>query len=359
MDPDLSEYLGDCADHLLETVLRGGVHDGREIRFLLRFGASLKRSKRIRAVHECEGMHIPMFLICSITSSCNLSCKGCYARANGICGDVHRTEMLPEDWDSIFEQASSLGIPFIILAGGEPLLRQDIVGIAASHRDMVFPLFTNGSLLESNMDLIDRNRNIIPILSLEGGKGSTDGRRGTGAYDRTMSTMGELGRRGLFFGASVTVTTENSEEVLDDGFVDSLESSGCGILFLIEFVPSDRNLISLAPDSTLRARNLERVEELRRDHRIVIMSFPGDEAKLGGCLGAGRGFFHINPFGDAEACPASPYSDVNVRDGGLESAIMSDLFGRIRSCELLSEDHDGGCALLEHEAEVIEMIREN
>lgn len=113
------------------------------------------------------------------------------------------------------------------------------------------------------------------------------------------------------------------------------------MVFFIEFVPADRDLVHLAPDEGMREDCLRRVEGLRLRHEAVIMSFPGDEAKLEGCLGAGRGFFHINPFGDAEACPASPYSDVNVRDGGLEAVLRSDLFRELRMNKLLLGEHSG------------------
>ena len=128
------------------------------------------------------------------------------------------------------------------------------------------------------------------------------------------------------------------------------------VVFFIEFVPVDRGLVDLAPDEDMRSECLRMVEHLRSSHDAVIMSFPGDEAKLGGCLGAGRGFFHINPFGDAEACPASPYSDVNIRDGGLEAVLRSDLFRELRVNDLLSGEHSGGCVLLERANEVRRVV---
>ncbi|MGN0098039.1 MAG: radical SAM/SPASM domain-containing protein [Candidatus Methanomethylophilaceae archaeon] len=353
---ELTEYFGERAQALLKSVIGNSLRDPKGSSFLLRFGLSLKRSQGRRESYEKEGLHVPMFLICSITSSCNLRCKGCYARANGICGDVGREELSDGEWDDVFQQAYSLGIPFIILAGGEPMMRMGVMEKAAGHRDIAFPVFTNGTMVSEDLDLFMDNRNLIPVLSLEGGRDSTDDRRGAGAFDSVMDVMSSLGEHGILYGASVTVTTENASEVLSDGFMDMLESRGCRVVFLIEFVPSDRNLVHLAPDDDMREDCLRRVEELRLRHEAVIMSFPGDEAKLGGCLGAGRGFFHINPFGDAEACPASPYSDVNVRDGGLDAVLRSDLFRELRMNEFLSGEHSGGCVLLEREDEVRRIV---
>ena len=353
---ELTEYFGERAHSLLKSVMGSSLRDPRESAFLMRFGLSLRRAQRRRESHEMDGLHVPMFLICSITSSCNLHCKGCYARANGICGDVEGMELSDDEWDDVFQQASSLGIPFIILAGGEPMMRMEILRRASEHQDIVFPVFTDGTMVSRNMDLFIDNRNLIPVLSLEGGRDVTDRRRGDGAFDSVMDVMSSLDDHGIMYGASVTVTTENQGEVLSDDFMDMLGSMGCRVVFFIEFVPSDRSLVHLAPDEDMRVDCLRRVDELRGRHETVIFSFPGDEAKLGGCLGAGRGFFHINPFGDAEACPASPYSDVNVRDGGLECALRSDLFRELRMNELLSGEHNGGCVLLERESEVRRIV---
>ena len=45
---------------------------------------------------------------------------------------------------------------------------------------------------------------------------------------------------------------------------------------------------------------------------MIVVSFPGDEKSSGGCLAAGRGFFHINSHGGAEPCPFSPYSELGT-----------------------------------------------
>jgi MoaA/NifB/PqqE/SkfB family radical SAM enzyme len=89
---------------------------------------------------------------------------------------------------------------------------------------------------------------------------------------------------------------------------------------------------------------------------LVLFSFPGDEKALGGCLAAGRGFFHIGPDGAAEPCPFSPYSDSNVTQIGLRAALQSPLFRRIRDARALGWEHTGGCTLFEHKDEVAAML---
>ena len=82
-----------------------------------------------------RGEHIPPFLIASITTRCNLHCKGCYARANHNCTDSAAAEaqlLSPDDWARIFDEAAELGVAFILLAGGScarrSCVRQDVSG---------------------------------------------------------------------------------------------------------------------------------------------------------------------------------------------------------------------------------------
>ena len=102
----------------------------REARFVLRLQQTFARSEKRRAkVKQKEGLDVPPFLISSISTTCNLSCKGCYARANGIAdapGKSQRGTMSPEEWKQVFTEAADLGINFSLLAGGEPMLRTDV-----------------------------------------------------------------------------------------------------------------------------------------------------------------------------------------------------------------------------------------
>jgi MoaA/NifB/PqqE/SkfB family radical SAM enzyme len=80
---------------------------------------------------------------------------------------------------------------------------------------------------------------------------------------------------------------------------------------------------------------------------MVLIAFPGDEKSSGGCVAAGRGFFHINSHGGAEPCPFSPYSDINVKNTSLREAMHSPLFTALRDGSILMDNHTGGCVLFE------------
>ena len=266
---------------------------------------------------------------------------------------IHRFRR-DEEWLRIFEEADELGISFILLAGGEPMIRRDVIEAAGRHPNILFPVFTNGTFMDERyFGLLDRCRNLIPVMSIEGEKETTDVRRGEGVYDRLIGNMDALSQRGLVFGASVTVTTQNIREVSSDAFLKKLSDRGCKAVIFVEFVPVTDESADLAPGDAEREYLSREIERLREEHpEMVYISFPGDEKSSGGCVAAGRGFFHINSHGGAEPCPFSPYSDMNVRDTSLREALRSPLFRALQNGGLLEDDHAGGCVLYEKRAQV-------
>ena len=356
---DIQEYMTKGVERIVAEAVRATIKDPKESAFMLRFAAASRSASRKRRSLEDKGEHIPAFLLASITSSCNLHCAGCYSRCNEATTDEEPVRQLSgEEWADIFDQAEELGISFIFLLGGEPLLRWDVMEEAGKKGRILFPVFTNGTYLnEQYFQLFDRCRNLLPVMSIEGGREATDLRRGSGMYDRLMENMRELKRRHLIFGASVTVTTENLKQVTDKAYIQEMIQQGCKALFFIEYVPIDEESAPLAPGEEEREYLEQRVTALRKElEEIVLVSFPGDEKSSGGCIAAGRGFFHINSHGDAEPCPASPHSDVNVRDTSLLKALHSRLFQTLREKSILEEDHRGGCVLYEKRKTVEELL---
>ncbi len=314
--------------------------------FLLRLAywaaAQLKAQYRRSSLRK-KGIHVPPYLIVSITGKCNLNCTGCYARVNH---SSQKNDMTDSMLDKLFSQADDLGISFILTAGGEPLTRKNILDMSAAHPGIIFPIFTNGLLLDSiSLSKIASSKNIIPVVSLEGNEHETDLRRGTGVYGRIMNVLRELDRRNIFFGVSLTVTSENINVITDDQFIDTLTGTGCRVFLYVEFIPARQGTEGLVPDSTQRTLLEKRLRLLKKRHHAVFISFPGDEDKYGGCMSAGRGFVHISPEGNVEPCPFSPYSVSNIQSTSLRDALHSEFLKTIRDNRHQLDETDGGCAL--------------
>lgn len=356
---DMQAYMTHGVERIVADALRATLKDPKESAFMAKFATESRKASKKRSKAKKAGEHIPPFLIASITSSCNLHCVGCYSRCNNATVDTKPVcQLTSEEWLHIFREADEIGISFILLAGGEPMLRRDIIEAAGKMQNIIFPIFTNGTYMDDDyFELFDKCRNLIPVMSIEGGKEETDERRGSGVYDKLISNMDTFHARGLLFGASVTVTTQNVREVISKEFLDTLTDRGCKLVVYVEFVPVTAESKELAPGDVEREILKESIARLRDEYpEMVFVSFPGDEKSSGGCIAAGRGFFHINSHGGAEPCPFSPYSDVNVRDTSLRAALHSKLFLALQEGDVLSDEHTGGCVLYEKRKQVEELL---
>jgi MoaA/NifB/PqqE/SkfB family radical SAM enzyme len=356
---NLEAYLSNGVENIVNTAMKASFTNPKESIFMARFALASKNARKLRQDAKARGEHIPPFLIASVTSKCNLHCAGCYARSNQSCHD-RKTEnqLTKEEWSNIFLEAKNIGISFILLAGGEPLMRPELIKTAGMIQEIVFPIFTNGTMInEAFIKLFTKHRNLVPILSIEGNESTTDDRRGDGVYQQLLQAMESMKKNKILYGASVTVTKENIKEVTSKAFLDTLYSKGCKVVIYVEYVPISIETKALAPEEAEREYLKEELVKIRQGLQdMLFISFPGDEKTSGGCLAAGRGFFHINAQGNAEPCPFSPYSDTNLKKVSLKEALNSPLFRRLRDNKVLLAEHTGGCVLFEKEDIVKSLI---
>lgn len=335
--------FNDSIKELLRDALALTVKNPAQAAFVLRSIKWQQQAAERRLEWRRKGLQVPAFIIASITNRCNLQCKGCYARAQ------HReleTEMSDEKLKQVLREASDLGISIALLAGGEPLMRQGLLEITRQFPEMIFPVFTNGLLIDTDMvSKLRRQPNVIPVISLEGHHGLTDQRRGQGVFQHLQGTMDKLKGAGIFFGTSLTVTSENYPLAMGDAYVEELLSLGCRLFFYVEYVPvqpgTDRLVLSIGQSKAVP----QIMAGLRNKFPGLFIAFPGDEEAFGGCLAAGRGFVHISPSGRLEPCPFAPYSDARLEQQSLRDALASPLLAAIREQHSMLTETTGGCVL--------------
>ncbi len=289
------------------------------------------------------GVQVPPLMILSITRRCNLRCAGCFVQAQGR---PEGDELSMAEIRTLLADARDLGVSMVALAGGEPLTRPEILDVAAEFPELLFPLVTNGSLLDDAvLDKVQALRNVIPVISLEGLEHETDGRRGGGVYERALDAMDRMRERRMFFGASIMITRPNFGLVTSRRFVSELVDRGARLFFYVDYVPIKVGTEHLIPSQTQRGLESFTMMLLRSEFRALFVASAASEAAFGGCVAAGEGFVHVSAEGDLEPCPFSPFSDTNLRQVPLRVGLQSRLLRNIReSGEHLSEA-GGGCAL--------------
>jgi MoaA/NifB/PqqE/SkfB family radical SAM enzyme len=303
-----------------------------------------RKAAAVRRQHECEGLLVPPVMIVSITSRCNLACAGCYMHGRA---ETLKEEMSPGVLASVIRQAAELGVSIVVIAGGEPLVRQEeIFALARAYPRILLPVFTNGLLIDDAMAAeIAACRNIVPVISFEGFRKETDTRRGSGVYDRLLAACARLKDRTVFFGCSVTATRDNFNPVTSEEFVRQMTGAGARVFTYVEYVPMAPGTENLALTHEQKKILQAVMTDYNRKFPALFIGFPGDEDTYGGCLAAGRGFVHVSPHGDLEPCPAAPFSDANLSTTPLREALQSRLLGRLRERPEFLSETEGGCAL--------------
>jgi MoaA/NifB/PqqE/SkfB family radical SAM enzyme len=311
--------------------------------FFAKAAIQQRRAAARRREWEKRGVHVPPVMIVSVTRRCNLRCAGCFVHAQGR---PVGQEMSGQELRNVVAEARDLGVSMVALAGGEPLTRPEILDITGEHPEIIFLLITNGSLLSD--DILARlqiQRNVIPLLSLEGFEDETDCRRGGGAYRAARQAMERMRQRRMFFGTSVMVTRHNFALVTGRAFAHDLVERGCRLFFYVDYVPIQPGTEHLIPNDAQRRAESLAMSLFRREFPGVFLAASASETAFGGCMAAGRGFIHVSAEGDLEPCPFSPFADTNLREVRLREALRSPFLRKIRESEEHLTESEGGCAL--------------
>ncbi len=303
----------------------------------------LRQAAKMRAYWKEQDVPVPPIIIFSITNECNLECEGCYAQA------LHshsEEELNDEELERIVSEASDLGVSFFVVAGGEPFMRQTLLDITEKYPKMIFLVFTNGLLIDNSiLNRLAEQKNVIPLVSLEGFEKETDSRRGEGTYKRVLELMGQMKQRSMFFGVSLTLTQPTMDMLTDPSYVEHLVKIGNKFLLYLEFTPIEPETEELVLSPEQSKELMRRMESYRKRFPALFISVPGDEVAEGGCLSSGRGFVHINAKGDLEPCPFAPFSDVNLKTSSLKDALQSKLLKDLRNHPEELRVEQGGCVL--------------
>ena len=149
----------------------------------------------------------PLLMVVSPTMRCNLKCEGCYS-ANYDREDAIDTAT----FDRILTEAKELGIHFVVISGGEPFIRDDLMDMFEKHSDILFLTYTNGTYIYDNKlaPRLAELGNCMPCISVEGFSEETDHRRGKGTFNKIVGAMSALREEGVMFGFSATPMRSNN-----------------------------------------------------------------------------------------------------------------------------------------------------
>jgi MoaA/NifB/PqqE/SkfB family radical SAM enzyme len=350
-DPDCSMY------QLIMSILKDIDQDVLKATFENFFlNANLMGWSKQEENRKKYGCNIPWAILLDPTSACNLHCTGCWAAEYG-----NKLNLTFDEIDSIITQGKELGVYMYIYTGGEPLVRKkDLIALCEKHSDCQFLSFTNATLIDEDFaNEMLRVKNFIPAISLEGFEEATDGRRGSGVYQKVVHAMALLKEKKLPFGLSACYTSANLDSISSYEFIDHIVDLGAKFIWYFHYMPVGNDAVpELLPNPEQREFMYHRIRDIRATKPIFAMDFQNDGEYVGGCIAGGRRYLHINGNGDVDPCVFIHYSDSNIREKSLLDCLRSPMFMAYHDGQPFNENHLRPCPMLENPEKLQQMVKE-
>ncbi len=310
----------------------------------------------------------PPFLVAlNLTRRCNLKCAHCYLDANvRRRGDL--SELTTTEVEGVLDQIAALSDEtMVVLTGGEPMMRPDILRLAKKGTDLglMVVLGTNGVLLDDARIAALQQAGVKAAgISLDSLRPEyhDDFRGKPGAWAKTMAGIDACRRAGLMFQIHFSVTDDNADELA--AMIDFARSAGASVLNVFFLVCTGRGEAVSNISREVYERVLRRVAEAARDEedllvrarcaphfkRMALELDPPlpvtlvDGYEAGGCL-AGTRYCRITPEGDVTPCP---YMEVSV--GSLRQRPFAEIWRDAPLLEQLRAPHlEGRCGACEYQ----------
>jgi radical SAM protein with 4Fe4S-binding SPASM domain len=165
-----------------------------------------------------EGERYPLSASIELTDRCNYACRHCFINQPAGSQAIQALEPTTDQWKGILKQIADAGCLFLLLSGGEPLLRPDFpeLFITARELGMIVSLFTNGSMLTPKMvDLLAGYGLYGLEISLYGATRETYEKvtRIPGSFERCIQGIALAQERGLRLNLKSVLLTINIHEL--------------------------------------------------------------------------------------------------------------------------------------------------
>ena len=324
---------------LFETLFNGAWFEGGKLR------------------DKCEnelGFHPPFIMILSPSLRCNLRCKGCYTLGYDM-----RPELPLEVADRLLSECEELGIYFITILGGEPLVYPHLFPLLERHPSIFFQVYTNGTLMtREKANRFADLANVAVVISIEGGERETDEWRGKGVYRRIMKAFEYLNDARVIIGTSATATRRNVQVVSSFRFIDHMISLGSMAQMYFLYIPvNGRADFSLMVTPKQRDHLRRQVMAMRDTRPIFVLDFWNDGPYVDGCIAGARRYFHVNASGDVEPCVYTHIAVDNIYEKPLAEALNSSLFREIRCRQPHNPNHLRPCMIIDNPHVMRELIK--
>ena len=242
------------------------------------FGDRLRYDQRSAAQTSGARPGSGPVVVWNATRTCNLECVHCYAdaRIKRFAG-----ELTTEEAQRMIDDLASINTPALLISGGEPLVRPDILDLAeyATALGVRVTFSTNGTLIDEKKAARIAKIGVTYVgISVDGGEARHDQFRGrVGAYRDAIRGIRNCRAAGIRVGIRFTVTQENLGELGE--IFRIVEEENIGRLCLYHLVYAGRGAYLSGIDLTvdekrkMMIRLMEQVESWNeRGREVEVMT---------------------------------------------------------------------------------------
>ncbi len=158
---------------------------------------------------------IPVSGTFEITSRCNFNCKMCYVHTSEC--NQKKDELPAEWWIETGKKAAEEGMIFLLITGGEPLLREDFPYIYTELKKLgfVISINTNGYLLSGKIaELFEKNPPNRLNVSLYGSNDDTyEKLTGVRGFSTVIKNIEHMRSLGIDIRLNCSLTKDNYEDM--------------------------------------------------------------------------------------------------------------------------------------------------
>jgi radical SAM protein with 4Fe4S-binding SPASM domain len=160
---------------------------------------------------------VPLSASLELTFRCNLRCRHCYVQCDRASWEDD-PELTTDQWCDILDQLAVAGVLWLLLTGGEPLLRPDFAEIYmhAKRKGMLVTLFTNGTTVTQEVaDLLAAYPPFAVEVSLYGRTAPVyESITGVpGSFERCMAGIARLAALPILLRLKTPLMTLNRDEL--------------------------------------------------------------------------------------------------------------------------------------------------
>jgi len=308
-------------------------------------------SKRLH--DKAAGKRIPIKGSIELTARCNLNCSHCYINLPADNKDAIESELSRKELYYLLDQIVNEGCLWLLITGGEPFIRPDLIDIYtyAKKKGLLVSLFTNGTFVTPSVaDHLAKYPPFVVEITLYGSTKETYERVTgvTGSYERCMRGIELLLERKIPLKLKTMVLTINRHEIQE---IKSY-SEGLGIDFRFDPILNLRlngdhgpAKFRISPEEVVK---LEMADEkmMKAWQNICERSLgpPHRKEYLYRC-GAGKGMFHVDPYGKLSACMMSRAPNFDLRQGTFHKG-WHDFMPKVRAQKWLQKAPCKSCDII-------------